>query len=240
MRVIGYARVSTQGQGDNTSTDSQALRIKRHCEMMNYELVEVVTEVQSASGKVLRKELVAALGAIDAGAADGLIVCSVDRFARSLVEGLRIMEDLRQAGKALIILDLNLDTSTPIGECMFSMLLSFAQLERKMIHKRCSEGRLKVIERGGYVSGRPPYGSTKGSEDGKKKLVDNEFEKEVIANILSMRADGHSYRSITKWLNRANIATRSGKEWNFATVRVICVRWSEKINSVEVARACST
>jgi len=144
MNVIAYIRVSSIGQKDNTSLDGQEESIARHCGIAGHTLVSLFRESVSASGEFERKELKKALKALYAGAADGLIVYRLDRLARSTVEGLKIVQQLRKHGKQLVIMDLQLDTSTPIGEMMLTILLGFAQLERKIIGERTREQLKKV------------------------------------------------------------------------------------------------
>lgn len=72
---------------------------------------------------------------------DTFVVCSIDRLARSTMDLLKIVEYLEEQKVRLEILDINLDTSTPVGRAMLTMLGAIAELERGLIRKRTEEGR---------------------------------------------------------------------------------------------------
>ncbi len=143
-KLVAYARVSTDPQRENTSLSWQRERIEAYCKFAGHELVSFVEEVESASGKTRRPLLDAALKKAQSAEADGFICAKLDRLAPNTKQGLDIATDLRQGGKQLVIVDLNLDTSTPIGQCIYTVLLSFAQLERDTIVERIMAGKEKV------------------------------------------------------------------------------------------------
>ena len=96
-----------------------------------------------------------ALEAIEAGTAEGLVVAKLDRLSRSLLDFAALMERGRKRGWNLIALDLGVDTSTPSGEMMASVLATFAQqFERRLIGQRTKDA-LAVKRSQGVVLGRP-------------------------------------------------------------------------------------
>ena len=130
LHLIGYARVSSHGQLHNTSFDTQASAINAVCARCGYEMVNLLREQETASGQRNRSVFHHALSEISAGKADGLIVYSIDRFARSALQGLALAKWLHERDKQLVVVDVNLDTSTPFGKCMFAVLLAFAELAK--------------------------------------------------------------------------------------------------------------
>ena len=224
MKLVAYARVSSLGQKDNTSLEHQVERIENYARMAGHEIVLILTEAQSASGEIERKKLQQALKLIYSGEADGLIAYKLDRFARSTMEGLRLAQELHRAGKHLVVLDLNVDTSTPMGEMIFTVILAFAQLERKIIKERATNGKNIIRARDGYVHGQPPYGWVAGARDGQRTLLPDEHEQKYRAYIQELRKTGLSYQTIADILNKEGVKAKCGGSWYWASVRQICVR----------------
>ena len=82
------------------------------------------------------------------------MVAKLDRLSRSLLDFAALMEQARKRGWNLIALDLGVDTSTPAGEMMASVLATFAQFERRLIGQRTKDA-LAVKRAQGVVLGRP-------------------------------------------------------------------------------------
>lgn len=134
-QMIGYARVSTQNQ----SLDNQKHRLTAYgCE-------KLFTEKYSGA-KSDRAQLKAALDYVREG--DALIVTKLDRLARSAVDLGKIAEQLQRKGVDLVVLDQDINTTTPTGKLMFTMIGAFAEFERDLINERCKEGIAKAKERG--------------------------------------------------------------------------------------------
>jgi DNA invertase Pin-like site-specific DNA recombinase len=122
-RRWGYGRCSTEHQ----QTDQQRTQLEAAgC-------IEVITE-QISSGRKDRPGLAKVLGSLERG--DQLVVCKLDRLARSLVELLTIAADLEARGVDLVILDQAIDTSTNTGRLLFSMLGAVAEFERSLAIER--------------------------------------------------------------------------------------------------------
>lgn len=140
MRMVGYARVSTNVQ--DTQLQLDALRAVG--------VVEIYAEKTSSVGR--RPELQRLLASLQSG--DLLIVWKLDRIARSLHDLLSILARLKAASIGLRSLTEPIDTSSPIGEFMVQVLGAVAQLEKAMIRERCIAGQVAAIKRG-VQFGRP-------------------------------------------------------------------------------------
>ena len=86
-----------------------------------------------------RPGLGAAPDAVENGTADGLLVAKLDRLSRSLLDFAQLMARSQRKRWAPVALDLGVDTSTPSGEMMASVLAVFAQFERRLIGQRTKE-----------------------------------------------------------------------------------------------------
>jgi DNA invertase Pin-like site-specific DNA recombinase len=139
MKNIGYARVSTVGQ----SLDSQLEQLT-HCDIIFQEKVSGAT--------LARPELDRLMHYVHKG--DVVVVTKLDRLARSTKDLLETVEDLDKRQVALKILNINLDTSTPTGKLMLTMLGAIAEFERGLMLERQSEGIARAKAEGKY-KGKP-------------------------------------------------------------------------------------
>lgn len=141
---IGYARVSTQYQQDSLNTQQLALE--------NHGCGKIYTD-QLSGVKSDRPGLVAALDYAREG--DSIVVTRLDRLGRSTVDILRTVQDLDARGITIEALDTQLDTRTPAGRLVLSVLASMAEFERNLIVERTREG-LAHARVQGRVGGRRP------------------------------------------------------------------------------------
>lgn len=199
LRLIGYTRVSTEEQSESgLGLAAQRDAIERDAARRGAELVGVRQDA-SASGKSLdgRPELAAALAAIEAGEADGLVVAKLDRLSRSVRDLADLLERSRRNGWALVALDLGIDTTTPTGEAMASMVGVFAQLERRLASER-TIAALAAARARGIRLGRPAR-----------------LTAEVAATAWHMRARRrYTYERIAAELNRTGVSTADGNAWD--------------------------
>jgi site-specific DNA recombinase len=224
MNLIGYVRVSTDSQRENTSLEEQRRRIDAYCTAYGHNLVEVFVEVASAKDTTNRPHFLAAIQAVKN--ADGLIACKLDRIARNTKDVLTLVEDVLQPeDKALVLLDLNVDTSSPTGRMILTVMASVAQLERDIIKERTQSGRKAKKEKGGFAYGSPPYGYD--AQDG--QLVPNDKEQSVIEQILVLKGQEMSLRAIAEVLNTEGYTTKRGKQWQAKQIKEILDRLSQPI-----------
>lgn len=137
-------------------------------------------------------------------------MAKLDRLSRSLIDFTALMERSRRHGWALVALDLGVDTSTPHGEMIASIMASFAQYERRLIASRTRDA-LAMKRAEGIRLGRPPV-----------------VPPPVRQTIVELRRDGLSYRAIATQLQNDGIpAPRGGYSWYGNTVRRIAITPSE-------------
>ena len=141
--IIGYARVSTDGQG----LDAQ------QAELRSAGAERVYSE--KISGAVTdRPALAKAISALDNG--DTLVVCKLDRLARSTRDLLNTLAAIAAAGATFKSLgDPWCDTTTPHGRLMLTVLGGLAEFERHLILARTGEGRARAQARGVRFGRRP-------------------------------------------------------------------------------------
>jgi DNA invertase Pin-like site-specific DNA recombinase len=144
MATIGYARVSSSGQ----DYDGQIERLKAaSCD-------RVFSEKMSAKSADGRHALQKALQALKAG--DTLVVVRLDRLARSIRDLLGLLDTIKAAQAHIKALDDPwLDTTTPHGELILTIMGGMHEFERKLIRARCDEG-IKRAKARGTLFGRKP------------------------------------------------------------------------------------
>lgn len=145
--IIGYARVSTKGQeeyGNSLDMQEQLLR--------EAGAVEVVKEAYT--GKTVNRPAFDGLMARLAKG-DELVVCKLDRFARSTSEGIETIQKLLDKGVSVRVLNMGLIDNTPTGKLIITVLFAFAEFERDLIIQRTAEGKAIAKANGTLKEGRP-------------------------------------------------------------------------------------
>jgi DNA invertase Pin-like site-specific DNA recombinase len=142
MAIIGYARVSTLDQNLHLQTDA-----------LNAAGAERIFEDQASGSLKVRPGLDAALDYLRPG--DTLVVWKLDRLGRSTKHLLELGERLQSRDVDLVITTLGIDTRTPMGKMVYTMLAAIAEFERDLIRERTKAG-LESARARGRVGGRKP------------------------------------------------------------------------------------
>lgn len=145
--IYGYARVSTTGQAhDGSSLDAQ----------VNALYVAGAEKIYSDvfSGRTNRRpELEKLLKVIQAE--DKLIITRLDRIARSLIQGVQLLEELNERGVIVEVLSLGTIDNSPTGKLIRNIMLSFSEFEHDMIIQRTQEGKAIARQNPNFRDGRP-------------------------------------------------------------------------------------
>jgi len=163
--LIGYARVS--------STDQ---KLEVQLEQLQKLGVDRVYQEKASGADSERVQLAAMLDYARQG--DTVVACKLDRIARSTQHLLSIVDRLTAKGVALKVLNIDLDTATPTGKLMLTMLGAIATFEREMMLERQADGIAKAKEAGKYL-GRKPTAKAKGAEV--VELVAQGLTREAVA-----------------------------------------------------------
>ena len=227
MRIVGYLRVSTQRQADEgPSLEVQEQTIRAWAVAEGHKLLACYRDGgdSGANGIDARVGLHAALTALAAGRAEGLVVSRLDRLAGDLSVQEGILAWVWKHGGRVLACDAGevrqQDPHDPMRTAMRQMLGVFAQLERGMTAARMRAGRRRKAARGGFAYGAPPYGKRAVAGE----LVDDPAEQQVIARIRELHAGGVSLRQIARTLDAEGVRARRGKRWQDRTVAKIVAR----------------
>jgi DNA invertase Pin-like site-specific DNA recombinase len=164
---------------------------------------------EGRSGKNIRNRpiLRKALQDLAEGNAVELYVTRLDRLARSTQDFLSIIDMSQKQGWRLALLDIGLDTATPQGRFVVTIMAAMAEMERGMISERAKDI---------HKDRREQPNKRWGIDLGPKPLI----EEDIRLKIKQLRDKGMSYHAIAKHLNYLEIETSNGgKEWYASTVR---------------------
>ena len=137
---IGYLRVSTQDQ----NLDRQIDGLKGICDELQVEKLSA-----TASHRPIFEGIIESLAA-----GDTFVVWDLDRAFRSTIDAITTADQLRERGIHFQIVTLNVDTSTPSGNLIYTMMAAFGEFERLNLIERTKQ-RMAAARRRGKVIGRP-------------------------------------------------------------------------------------
>lgn len=147
-KLIGYARVSTRQQStDRQEADLIAAGVRRD---------DLYVDHGVSGARASRPQFDSALAALEAG--DSLVITTLDRLGRSTQNMLAFADQLRGRGAGLRVLNLgggDVDTSTPMGSMLFTIMAALAQMEHEIKRERVVDSIAKRRAAGHDLGGRP-------------------------------------------------------------------------------------
>lgn len=177
MRIAIYARVSTNNGQD---PEMQLRELREYCQRRNWEVAREYVDVGISGAKEKRPQLDGLIADAHRRHFDAVVVWRFDRFARSVSHLLRALETFRSLGIEFVSLSEQVDTSTPTGKMIFTILGAVAELERSLIVERVKGGLRNARAKGKHL-GRP------------RKVPD-------ATEVKRLREQGASWRTIGKKL----------------------------------------
>jgi len=173
-RAAIYARVSTSNNGQDHTM--QTREMEEFCSRRSWELTDSYVDNGISGSKDSRPELDRLMADAHRRRFDTVVVWKFDRFARSVSHLLRALETFKALGIDFVSLSEQVDTSTPTGKVVFTVLGAVAELERSLIAERVRAGIRNARAKGKRL-GRP------------RVAVDG-------AVIAALRSQGHSWGAI--------------------------------------------
>jgi DNA invertase Pin-like site-specific DNA recombinase len=171
-----YARVSTINAGQDPTLQTRELQ--EYCERRGWQVFDTYVDNGFSGKKDSRPQLNRMMQDAHERRFDVVVVWRFDRFARSVSHLLRALDTFNSLGVEFVSLSEQVDTSTPTGKMIFTVLGAVAELERNLIVERIRAG-LRHARAKGKRLGRP------------RKSID-------VTQIKSMRAAGASWRAIAR------------------------------------------
>lgn len=203
MRAALYARVSTRDKDQDPEV--QLAQLKHYCALAGWTVSQIYTDVGISGATERRAELDVLLEKATERVRpfDVVVVWKFDRFARNVGFLIRSLEKFRSCGIEFVSITEKIDTTTPMGKMVFTILGAIAELESGLISERVRAG-MQNARRKGKRLGRPSL-AVEGTQ------------------ILELRSEGRSLRAIAAavgssktfvqyWL-RKWYASPGGKAW---------------------------
>jgi DNA invertase Pin-like site-specific DNA recombinase len=152
MKTALYARVSTS----NTSQtpEMQIRELREYCKRRGWKITHEFVDVGVSGSKETRPQLDKLIAEAHRRHFDSVVCWRFDRFARSVSHLLRALEMFKALGIEFVSLSEQVDTSTPTGKMVFTVLGAVAELERNLIAERVRAG-LRNARAKGKILGRP-------------------------------------------------------------------------------------
>ena len=180
MRTATYKRVSTQKQ----ELENQSNSIAKQIDVLGWTLVkeyeEVISGTKTRDSRPQLRQLIADARKREF---DRLVVFSLDRLGRSIVDVINTIHELEECGVHIFVVKNSIDTSTSSGRVFANFINIFSELEREMMISRQRQSIERIREKGGKW--------------GMGNLISQEKKNEIV----SLRTQGLSYREIGKKLD---------------------------------------
>ncbi|MGE3975636.1 MAG: recombinase family protein [Bdellovibrionales bacterium] len=163
-KVAGYCRVSTNMQ--STGLESQVRVIKIYFEQNNITDYEIFLDENVSGTKSSRPGLDRLMQAVRDNQISMVVVPAFSRFARSTTHLLNALSEFKVKNVGFVSLSEKIDTSTPVGIAIFSILAAVSQLERDLIAERVRVGLQNARAKGKHI--------------GRKKLRDSDLIRKLL------------------------------------------------------------
>jgi DNA invertase Pin-like site-specific DNA recombinase len=163
-KVALYARVSTDQQ--TSGLESQVRVLKNYCEHNEIKDYEIFMDEGISGTKASRPALDRMMLAVQSGEVGSVVVYSFSRFARSTTHLLNALSVFKQKNVNFVSLTEKIDTGTPVGIAVFSILAAISQLERDLIAERVKNGLANARAKGKLI--------------GRRKLRDSDLIRKLL------------------------------------------------------------
>jgi DNA invertase Pin-like site-specific DNA recombinase len=226
-----YTRVSQQGSRDDAellSHELQRARIAAYAEAHGYRLAADRFEDTDRSGTSMdRPRFNAALAGVLSGEYGGLVVSRLSRFARTVMGGLRAIQEIERAGGVFVSIDPPIDTATASGRFVLTVFLALYAMEAEAIGEGTRQVFDEKTEAGVLIATNAPagyefevLGVTKRGKPIRGRLLANEHAPAVRA-AFELKAAGGSWAEVAQLLTEAGVPTRSTVAWSKMAARAL-------------------
>ncbi len=211
VRAVAYARISVADRESVqfSSIEAQVEAITAYIKSQDATGWTLVGEPYIDDGysgaKSDRPALTRMLNDAAEGKIDVVVVQRFDRFSRSQRDFLNLLQVLEDHDVSFVSVTQRLDTSTPMGRCMLSVMTAFAQLEREVIAERTRDKMLASRRKGLWTGGRPVLGY----DVLDKRLVLNKEEAEQVRAIFALYLELGSLLPVVDELKRRGWKTKT-------------------------------
>ena len=206
-RVAIYTRVSGEDQKkEGLSLDAQKNKLEDYALNKGWWVYKIYTDEGITAKDIKgRKAFTQLLEDARAEKFSAILITKFDRPFRNTVEALITLDELHTIGVDFISLAESIDTTTPMGKMVFTMIAAFAQLERELTAVRVNDINEYKFNKGILV-GKPPFGyKFKYKKVGKNKIVDklipDSTKSVLVIKLFEMKSQGKNWKEICNEIN---------------------------------------
>jgi DNA invertase Pin-like site-specific DNA recombinase len=230
MDLVGYLRVSSEGQLDGYGLDRQERDIRRWAKANGHRLVHWCRD-EGRSGALDvadRPGLACAVDTISSGLAKGVIVGNIDRLARALTVQEAALALIWKLGGSVFTAEAGEvpqdDPDDPMRTAIRQVMGVFAELDRKNVTKRLRDGRRAKAASGKKSVGAYGYGYRGAGKGRERDAAPDPSEQVAVRRIVELRQEGASYRQIAAELDAEGLPPRRAEHWSPMSVRSVVER----------------
>lgn len=218
MHVGIWIRVSTEEQAEGESPKNHELRARMYADLKGWKVVEIY-DLSGVSGKSVldHPEAKRMMQDVAEGKIKALIFSKLARLARNVKELLEISEHFQKHNANLVSLDESIDTATPAGRLLFTVIGALAQWEREEISARVSASVPVRARQGLPTGGLGPFGYM--WKD--KKLVINPYEAIVVREIYKTFQEEKNLLRTARIITEKGYRSRKGVKFPRTTIKRI-------------------
>ena len=234
MRLDAYIRVSqVRGRSGPSfiSPTQQRERIEAWIAAFGHERGEIFEELDASGARADRPKLQAAIERIERGESDGIVVAKLDRFGRSLMDGLQLIDRIRDAGGTFASVQDGFDLATDTGRLVLRIMFSMAEYELDRVRGGWYDARARAVMRGIHPSARTPFGYARerqgttpgGAPKYVGPLLRDPRTGPLVTELYRRRVEQRaSHSELARWLTSLGVPTAAGRtSWSQRGVRDI-------------------
>lgn len=223
LRLDIYVRVSQVRGRSGDSFISPTVQLERADQWIRafgHRRGEVYEELDQSGARSDRPKLLEAIERIEAGHSDGIVVAKLDRFGRTLIDGIRLVERIEAAGGTFVSVADGFDLTTESGRLVLRIMLSLAEFELDRIRGNWNDAKARAVARGVHPSAVAPFGYRR--EGGHGPLVPDPMTAPLVTSLFERRAAGVGFAELGRYLASEGVSTvHGGTNWPQRAVKDI-------------------
>lgn len=220
-RIAIYCRVSTDGQEDNTSLETQETACRNYARQHGYSIVTVKQDVFSGYALYERPGLTVLRELARQGTIDGILTYALDRLSRKQTHVAILDEECEQLGVSLLFVTESFENNA-VGRFVRSVKGFAAELEREKIMERTIRGKRARAQSGRLTPGPRPLYGYRFTDAARSAYEHDPDTAPIVQQIFTLALDGVPLRAIGAGLQAHGVLSPSGASvWYPTTVRNI-------------------
>lgn len=218
MKVAIYSRVSHLLQAEKgSSIENQMDQLKAFCSAKGWEIAGQYTDSGVSGRNFKRPAFQSMLDDLSPKGIEGIVVYSVSRFGRNTKDALTLIQSLQDRGVSFYTMDLGIDTTTPHGSMILTIMSAFAQFESDQTGERIRAVQGNRKNKKETYCGHPPLGY----DNSEGKMVENQKEMQIVKYIFHLKNNGETASRIATLLNKEGYNGKKKGRFQTTTIKKV-------------------